>query len=210
MKQIYPDLWQTTMRTSGVVSTHAYLLTHPDGNILFYNTDDPESLNKIEELGGISLQLLTHRDEAGHSLGPIKERFEPTLMFTEFEAAAIAKYAAADEFIQPGDHKIRDIEVLETPGHTGGSVSFLYQSPHGKSYLFTGDAFFQWDGRWRTLILTSFGGDPDDMAASLKKIRDLNPDVVMSSGFINFDGMAEVTEAEWQAAIDAELPAIDR
>ena len=174
MEQVYPDLWQTKRHSSGILNSYTYLLEHPDGNILFYNTNNEEDLQHIEDLGGIKYQLLTHRDEAGASLNRIRERFGSMLMFSEGEAEAISKYAKADRFFDDGDHKPGDIDVLETPGHTSDCVSFVYKSPHGKTYLFTGDAFFQWNGRWTTLILSKAGGAKPALINSLHKLRVLN------------------------------------
>ena len=205
MKQLYPDLWQTPLYSSGMLSSHAYFLRHPDGNVLFYNTGDAAELDHIEQLGGIKYQLLTHRDEAGESLARIQERFGSTLMCTEYEADAISKHARADRYFEDGDHKLGDIDVLQTPGHTGGSVCFFYQSPHGKSYLFSGDTFFRWEGKWATLVLNGAGGSQDSLVKSLAKIRGLNPDVVMSSGFIGKVGLVELSSDKWTAAVDAEI-----
>ncbi|MYH89477.1 MAG: MBL fold metallo-hydrolase, partial [Gammaproteobacteria bacterium] len=123
MKQLYPDLWQSKRQTSGILNTYTYYLQTPDANFLIYNTGDSEDLDHVEQLGGIEYQLLTHRDEAGASLTRIQERFGATLMFSELEAEAISNHAKADAYFEKGDHSLGDIEVLETPGHTGGSVS---------------------------------------------------------------------------------------
>ncbi len=89
MKQVYPDLWQSKRHSSGILNSYAYLLEHPDGNILFYNTNNEEDLQHIEDLVGVKYQLLTHRDEAAASLNRIRERFGSTLMFSEGEAEVI-------------------------------------------------------------------------------------------------------------------------
>lgn len=210
MKQLYPDLWQTSIYRSGELSSHAYFLLHPAGNILFYSTGDNAELDHIEQLGGIKYQLLTHRDEAGPSLQRIQQRFGSMLMFSEYERDAIGEHALADRYFEVDDHKLGDIDVLHTPGHTGGSVCFFYQSPHGKSYLFTGDTFFQWQDRWATLVLASTGGSEAALAKSLLKLRSLNPDVVISSGFVGEVGVKEVTRDEWVEAIDTEIHKLDR
>ncbi len=205
MKQIYPDLWQTKIYSSGMLNCYAYFLTTPAGNILFYNTNDEAELTHMENLGGIKYQLITHRDEAGPSLARIKNRFNSKLMFSELESEAIAKHAPADQFFEQEDHKLDDIQVIHTPGHTQGSVCFFYPSPHGKSYLFTGDTFFQWHGEWATLVLNSAGGSKEALQNSLQKLRDLKPDVVMSSGFVGDVALVEPTEMEWRQAIDNEI-----
>lgn len=205
MKQIYPDLWQSTLFKSGMLNSYAYLLLHPDGNILFYNTNHPTDLDHIEKLGGIKYQLLTHRDEASASLLRVRKRFNSSLVFSEAEAEAISKYAQADQFFNACDHQFEHIQVLHTPGHTNGSVCFTYQSPHGKTYLFSGDTFFQWNGKWATLVLETSGGNKSALIESLQKIRNIKPDVVMSSGFVGGIGIAELSAEDWINAINTEI-----
>jgi len=209
MKQLYPDLWQTNLYKSGMLSSYAYMLQHPDGNILFYNTNSEADLDHIEQLGGIEYQLLTHRDEAGSSLTRIKKQFNSKLVFSEPEAQAISKYAQADQYFETHDHQFQHITVLQTPGHTDGSTCFVYKSPHGKTYLFTGDTFFQWDGKWATFVLDSAGGNKQSLIKSLQKLREVKPDVVMSSGFVGDIGVVEPSESDWVNAIDTEINKLD-
>ena len=202
MQQIAPDLWQSSIHRSGILNSHAYLLTRPDGNVLFYNTGDDGDLAQIEELGGIRYQLLTHRDEAAPSLKRISERFGSRLGCSGLEAPAVGRYAPADIVFEAIDDRLGDIEILHTPGHTDGSLCFFYRSPHGKAYLFSGDTIFQWNGRWATLVLSRMGGSKPALADSLLKLRELDPDLVMSSGFVGDVAMAAVTPDAWTEAID--------
>ena len=42
MKQLYEDLWQSTLHDAGVYQSHGYVLTRPDGNALIYNIGHEE------------------------------------------------------------------------------------------------------------------------------------------------------------------------
>lgn len=210
MRQIEPDLWQSSIHRSGILNSHAYLLTRPDGNVLFYNTGDEGDLAQIEKLGGIRYQLLTHRDEAASSLKRIAERFGSRLGCSGLEAVAVGRYAPADIVFEATDDRLGDIEILHTPGHTDGSVCFFYRSPHGKAYLFSGDTIFQWNGKWATLVLSEMGGSKDALAESLLRLRELEPDLVMSSGFVGDVAMAAVTPDEWRRAIDENVRRLAR
>ncbi|MGB1239626.1 MAG: MBL fold metallo-hydrolase [Pseudomonadales bacterium] len=202
MKQLFPDLWQSQIYSAGSMSTSAFLLTRPSGNILFYNTNSEEDLERIEALGGFKYQLLTHRDEADANLERLRQRFGHQLIVPEGEANAIAKYARADRFFERTDHKFDAVDVLQTPGHTSSCVSFSYHSEHGGHYLFCGDTLFQWNNQWATLILQRFGGSAEAMIASLDKLAPLNPDVVMSSGFVNSVAPPHLVTAEqWQSLL---------
>lgn len=210
MKQIEPDLWQTSIHRSGILNSHAYFLERPDGNVLFYNTGGDADLASIEGRGGIRYQLLTHRDEAGPSLKRIAERFGSSLCCSALEALVIGEDAPVDIVFEAGDSRIGDIEIFHTPGHTDGSLCFFYRSPYGKSYLFSGDTIFQWNGKWATLVLSKAGGSKASLAASLSRLRDLEPDIVMSSGFVGDVAMKAVTRNEWTEAIDSNVGRLKR
>lgn len=69
-------------------------------------------------------------------------------------------------------------EVLFTPGHTSGSVCFLFTSKEGKKYLFTGDTLFA-GSIGRTDFPT---GDIQAMRKSLKKLAALEGDIPIYAG----------------------------
>ena len=186
----------------GTLNTHAYFLRRPEGNVLFYNTGNEGDLEKIAELGGIQFQLLSHRDESGPSLNRIKDLFGSRLCCSALEAPIIGKDAQVDVTFQAEDHHLDDIDVIHTPGHTEGSICFFYKSPYGKSYLFTGDTIFQSNAKWATLAFPRAGGSEVALAESLLRLRDLNPDVVMSSAFVGNVSIVEVTGDAWTQAID--------
>ena len=63
-----------------------------------------------------------------------------------------------DLLLDASDNRIEDVHITQTAGYPVGNICFLYRSPHNKSYLFTGDTIFQWDGEWSTLVLPHSGG----------------------------------------------------
>ena len=205
MRKINDDLWQSARYSSGSLNTYAYLLIRETGNVLFYNTADSSDLDNIDTLGGISYQLLTHRDESGSSLQRIKERFCSRLGCSSLEAPYIARDCNADLVFDTSITNIDDIQIIHTPGHTDGSICYLYESPFGLTYLFTGDSFFLWEGHWRTFVINRSGGSMRDMIKSLEKLRNLSPDIVMSSGFVGKEGHREVSKNEWTSAIEQEI-----
>ena len=202
MRRIEPDLWQSTLHQSGFLNTHAYVLERPEDNVLFYNIGAERDLKTLDELGGIRYQLLSHRDESGPLLERIRSRFGSKLGCSSLEAPVVGRDASVDLIFEDGDSSLEDIDVIHTPGHTDGSVCFFYRSPTGKSYLFTGDTVFQWNGRWATLVLRNAGGSNEALAESLLRLRDLEPDVVLRSGFVGDVSFAEVTRGEWRTAIE--------
>ena len=208
MKQLQPDLWQSTIHRAGILNTHAYFLARPAGNILFYNTGHEADLREMAERGGVAYQLLTHRDEAGPSQAGIRDRFGCRLGCSAIEAPFVSAYGKPDLLFGASDDRIEDVGIIHTPGHTDGSICFFYGSPYGRSYLFSGDTIFQWDGEWSTLVLPGSGGSANDLARSLTKLKEISPDLVMSSGFVGEVAYREVAPDEWPAVLEDRVAAL--
>ncbi|HEX2114022.1 MAG TPA: MBL fold metallo-hydrolase [Alphaproteobacteria bacterium] len=210
MKQIFPDLWQTRpeqpLPNVPQLITRAYLITRPDGNLLIYSTGLEDEHRAIQELGGVSRQYLSHVDEAGPALGAIKARFGSELWGHEVEAEAVRKRSGVvpDRTFSGPETHLSDLEVIPLPGHTPGSTSYLYRSPHGRIYLFTGDTIGRDKrGVWTAGYLPF--SDKANLVASLGRLAELKPDVVLSSAFGGEHPYAEVTPETWRTAIDEAL-----
>ncbi|MGC8561770.1 MAG: MBL fold metallo-hydrolase [Thermoplasmata archaeon] len=78
-------------------------------------------------------------------------------------------YIENDETIKLGDNSIR---VVETPGHTPGSCSFIVGDN-----IFTGDFIFK-----GTIGRTDFGGSNSDMMSSIEWAKKLDSDFVLYPG----------------------------
>jgi len=213
MKQLEPDLWQTSRREllDGVHS-HAYLLTRPQGNLLIYSLgeDQQDDLDTIEQLGGVAMQVLSHRDETGPALCQIRDRFASRLGYHQADDHAIRGTAAADLFVGDdcADPQLQGIDVLHTPGHTPGSICLRYESPHGKSYLFTGDTIVPNSGGWATGVYPEIEGDAGALVESLSHLRNQTADLIISSAFGGHDGVVEITADEWRDAVDQRIASL--
>ena len=126
----------------------SYLIARPaneGGNVLI---DSPrfatQLVKRVEQMGGVSQMLLTHRDDvADHAL--FRKRFGcERVMHTDDGARRLGVEKALE-----GEAEIsvdRDIIAIPTPGHTRGHVVFLYKH----RFLFTGD-HLAWSPSRRTL-----------------------------------------------------------
>ncbi|MGQ0593813.1 MAG: MBL fold metallo-hydrolase [Gammaproteobacteria bacterium] len=206
MKQIYADLWQTSAEHPFPnLTTHAYLLVRDEGNVLFYSSGHSDDHQHIQELGGITRQYLSHRDEAGPPLVRIRQRFCSKLCCHRLEEKAVSEACPVDLTFQTREIHLGDIEVIPTPGHTEGSTCFLVKSPHGKTYLFTGDTIFPSNNSWETFVMPKAGGSQSDLKDSLKLLRSLEPGVVISSASVGRFPFKEMPPGEWQEVVDQTL-----
>lgn len=119
----------------------SYLIRRPEGNIL---VDSPRFaaplVRRLEELGGVSTMLLTHRDDvADHAR--FARHFGLERWIHERDAHGLQGFQCwsgmdAQE-VGPG------LMMIPVPGHTAGHVVFLLDAPEGP-FLFSGD-HLAWD-----------------------------------------------------------------
>lgn len=191
MKQIFSDVWETdTESPFPGLTTHAYLLIRDGGNVLFYNTGHRYELDRIEALGGVQYQFLSHRDELGDTVNAIRERFGARLGGHLREKEDFARVRVPDILFDRREFYLDDIEVIPTPGHSPGSTCFVVHTSHGKRYLFTGDTLYlDENGTWKPGLLPN--SDRQALTDSLEILQKLEPDAVFSSAFAGDAGFQD-------------------
>jgi glyoxylase-like metal-dependent hydrolase (beta-lactamase superfamily II)/ferredoxin len=113
----------------------SYLIARPEGNVL---VDSPRAagplLRQIEEMGGVRRMFLTHRDDvADHA--KFREHFGCERTIHRLEVSAGMRDIEVQLDIREPVALDDDFTAIPVPGHTRGSVCYLYQ----KQFLFTGD-----------------------------------------------------------------------
>jgi len=203
MEQVLSDLWQSlTDSPFPGLTTHAFLWT--GRNALFYSTATDADFAELEALGGISDQYLSHRDEAGPMLTAIADRFDTALHAPVAELLEIGPHAHVDVPLAGRHVDINGVEIIPTPGHSPGSTCYLANGAEGK-YLFTGDTLILGDsGNWWAGYIPSVG-DADALGESLRLLRTLSPDVVISSAFQGDSAVHRIQPKRWKDHIDQAL-----
>jgi glyoxylase-like metal-dependent hydrolase (beta-lactamase superfamily II) len=156
-------------------------------------------LEQIERLDGITRQYLSHRDEAGPGLLAIKKRFGSKLCCHRLDASAANAVCPVDVELDARETHLGCIEIIPAPGHTPGSTCFLASSPNGRRYLFTGDSIFPDGHAWGTYVSR---GQQQTLRESLLLLRDLAPDVVMSSACSSDVCVRAMSVGQWASIID--------
>ncbi len=113
----------------------SFFIKREKGNILLDSPRYVKQLeNKFVELGGISLQLLSHRDDIADT-DKYWQRFQGERYLHKDDVSAKTSHF---ENLFKGEDIVsidEDLTVIPVPGHTKGSVCYLYKN----KYLFTGD-----------------------------------------------------------------------
>lgn len=209
MKQIQPDVWETdTEAPAPGLTTHAYLVLRPGGNLLFYNTGHKHEIENFAHLGGVGYQFLSHLDELGETLKDIRSAYGAELGGHVQEADDFAQILRPDILFDQKTTLLDGVEAISTPGHSPGSTCFLVHSSSGKRYLFTGDTLYRAaDGSWKAGVIPGYTTDEDKvlLVESLKLLQTLEPDVVFSSAFAGDKGYQEMHKGEWQDQVTQAL-----
>lgn len=209
MRQIQEDLWETESYSPFPgLTTHAYLLTRPDGNVLFYNIGDIRELDAIEKLGGIDWQYLSHRDEVSETLNDIAARFGAKLALHKAELKYCSKVRTPDRLYDHRETHLGNIDIIPTAGHSPGSTCFMVASPTGKKYLFTGDTlYFDSNRGWQAGFIEGIHSDKDRpvLAQSLRLLRELKPDMVFGSAYSGDGGFEVMNPDDWAEKVDGAL-----
>lgn len=180
-----PGLWATPPETlSGSVNTCGFLIQRAEGNAFVYSCSAIEGhYDHIDELGGVAMVLLNHRDEASSHVTTLADRYDATVHAhaTEVEPCPLRGVAAIDPLT--GDTELgSDLQAWHTPGHTPGVMSYCWHNPDDElHYLFTGDTFNQatFDRVAAIFTFYPYEGNEEDLRRTLMRVREAHSDVLV-------------------------------
>lgn len=69
------------------------------------------------------------------------------------------------------------LKIIPTPGHTSGSVCFLFTMENSEKHMFTGDMLFM-----RSIGRTDLGGSYSDMSRSIELLKSMDDDIICYPG----------------------------
>jgi glyoxylase-like metal-dependent hydrolase (beta-lactamase superfamily II) len=134
-QELTPGIYRLGYNARGSFGAHSYLIRRPAGNVM---VDSPRWTNalvaKLEAWGGVSDILLSHRDDVADA-GRYAEHFGSHAWIHEWDRSA-ARFA--DKLIVGREPSAigEDFLAVPVPGHTKGSVVYLYDG----QAAFTGDS----------------------------------------------------------------------
>ncbi|MDD5693502.1 MAG: MBL fold metallo-hydrolase [Patescibacteria group bacterium] len=182
----------------GLLATNCYLVMAENKDLAIIDPgDDPDKIiEHIEKLGQVNPRyiLLTHAHyDHVAAVYRVHERYPKTEILLSKKDGDFSKVTkekdAMFDIIFPGiEYDYKDVaegqkillgdsyfQVIETPGHTKGSVCYLIDK-----YLFSGDTLF-----YKSHGITDLpGGNNGKMRVSLKKLSDLTDDIVVYPGHL--------------------------
>ena len=153
MNEVYPDLYCILASDDSQPAAPTFLIVRPEGNIIFGSGQGiSEYYKKMEELGPVIGVYIGDRHH-GKTYSPAAKYFGAPLCRSNEEAKVMKKKGViVDQVIEFKQHRLYDdIEVIPTPGHTAGALSYLWTSGEHK-VLFIGDTIVPVDGEWKIWV----------------------------------------------------------
>ena len=145
---VVDDVYYCGFNSEASFGAWSYLIVRPKeqgGNVM---VDSPRFtaplVNRIEQMGGVSLMFLSHRDDIADHAKFSAHFHMPRIMHQGDGAAArgIERAISGNDPVRVGD----DLEIIPTPGHTRGHQVLLYRN----KVMFTGDTL-AWSPERETL-----------------------------------------------------------
>ncbi|MHA2391886.1 MAG: MBL fold metallo-hydrolase [Promethearchaeota archaeon] len=181
----------------GPLGTNSYIFgssTTKEVVIIDPGGDQDRIIRSIEEIGGRPTAVLLTHGHFDHTLATtkIKRFFNIPLMYNKKEYdSGIYNQKKADKWLNEGDSIIIGeitLHVLETPGHSPGSLIFYtkdvkeYKGQKIGGIIFSGDLIFR-----RSIGRSDFGeGNPNLLFSSIKNKIMKNPEIM--DNFLIFAG----------------------
>ena len=167
-EEVTPHVYRLGYNARSSWGAHSFAVRRAVGTLM---VDSPRWTKQIvatfEQWGGLSDILLTHRDDVADA-GKYAEHFKSSVWIHEADRKA-APYATniikGAEPVMMAD----DLTAIPLPGHTKGSVAYLFDT----RYLFTGDSL-AWDFdendlvAWQDVAWHSW----DEQRRSLRRLLD--------------------------------------
>ncbi|MEM7365628.1 MAG: MBL fold metallo-hydrolase [Pseudomonadota bacterium] len=131
-----------------------FVAVRSGGNYVFGNghglSDD--QLTTIGELGEVKAVLIGDRHH-GKVPSPIAARFDVPLCCSQEEAKVMKRNKVNIDEVVPFERHdyANDLEVIPTPGHTPGALSYLWRSGRNR-ILFVGDTIVPVDDEWKVWV----------------------------------------------------------
>lgn len=211
LRAVAPGLWACPDEPlfGGPANTCGFLLQRRTGNAFVYSSSRIKSYyDHIDELGGVAIVLLNHRDEATRHVTTLASRYDAPVRAHRAEVDACTERgvesitALTESETQLGT----DLVAIHTPGHTPGVVSYLWSNPaDDRCYLFAGDTITKLtiDHAADVLSFHPYPGNIDDLHRTLTTLAE-RPSDVLVPGLANGPIHAyQWNDDERQAALDS-------
>jgi len=131
------------------VLVRSFVLERLEGTTIVYNSPGvTAAADAIRDLGGADRLLINHAHEAMYGAPEL----DVPIYVHEHDRAEAARSLPVAGVFDRWRMIGRDLEAIPTPGHTPGTVSYLWDDGD-RRFLFTGDFIWIEHGEWSAVVL---------------------------------------------------------
>jgi hydroxyacylglutathione hydrolase len=180
--EFFPSLFLLHAAKPAAEHRPTYLLRRREGNILLATKDDALAhAVDLDALGGVQHVLLGDRHHALPATVEFARRCGTVLAASGIEAKALATSGVkVGRILEFERHAFApDLEVLPTPGHTRGALSYLW-THRDRRFLFIGDTLVPVDGAWQYWVTAP---NRTRMLTTVNALAGVKFDVILSNSF---------------------------
>jgi len=203
MKQILPNLYSMNNMVDGKQSQTTFLIVRPEGNILFGTSADISAYYpQIRELGPVIAILLGDRHQGKGEILSSSKHLNSPICCSKIESKVLQKSGVTvDNIIKYEQHNLYDdLEVIPTPGHTTGALSYLWQTDEHK-VLFIGDTVVPINDEWEIWVNKPHRQKMKETMKLLKKL-DFNY-IAVNSSAVTGEKVIHLTHEKKMDCIDS-------
>ena len=182
MQRLFEDVYRILPTKVTPTKYSSLFAVRPEGNLLFSclggHSSIEGSFEAMDELGGVALHLLGDMHFAARYNDDVDARFGVATMCSDVEGPDVRRkvknvvtFPFERHGLAPG------VEVIPTPGHRPGAVSYLVDVG-AKRCLFAGDSIYHDGNGWMCPVSKR---NRKTMLATLELLAEVNFDVLLSN-----------------------------
>ena len=210
MQSLFDDVYRILPTKVTPAKYSSLFAVRPSGNLLFSclggHSSIEGSFGDMDALGGVALHLLGDMHFAARYNDDVDEHFGVATMCSEIEGPDVRRKVGNVVTFPFERHTLAPgVEVIPTPGHRPGAVSYL-TAVGGRRCLFAGDSIYHDGGTWMCPVSRK---NRKTMLATLDLLAEVDFDVLLANtGAGNPVCFAEVdgaTRADFIAGLKSRL-----
>ena len=182
MERLFDNVYRILPTKVTPTKYSSLFVTRAEGNLLFSclggHSSIEGSFGDMDALGGVALHLLGDMHFAARYNDDVDSRFGVTMMCSELEGPDVRR-KVKDVITFPFERHVLapGVEVIPTPGHRPGAVSYLVDVGERRS-LFAGDSIYHDGDTWMCPVSKK---NRNKMLATLDVLAGIEFDVLLAN-----------------------------
>ncbi len=208
MEKLLPNLYCVWPDHDAERRKPTYLAVRSEGNLLFgHGGPITESYAAMKKLGKVTGLFVGDRHHIKSYPQAAEDLSAPLCCSKEEAKVAKKKGVVVDRLLEYERHFLyHDLEVIPTPGHTVGALSYLLRSGRNR-ILFVGDTIVSVDGEWDIYVARSRA---KQMLATMETLAELKFNYIAVDSFVCTEWLIKLSGKAKSEMVEAVVAKVRR